>query len=73
MLGHFAFMTKPSIEKLFYRPAEAALAIGCSRRTIYNYADKGLLTIERIEGMAVISRDQLVGLPSRCVSQASIS
>lgn len=58
-------MTKSleNVHKLFYRPDEAADALGCCRRTIYNYATRGRITIEKIEGLAVIPREQLIGLP----------
>lgn len=49
-------------DKLYYRPHEAAKALGCSRRTIYNYHYRGLIEIEKIQGLAVISRDQLVSI-----------
>lgn len=52
-------------DKLYYRPAEAARALGCSRRTIYNYHERGILTIEKVQGLAVISRDQLVNIERR--------
>lgn len=52
-------------DKLYYRPAEAAKALGCCRRTIYNYHDRGVLLIEKVQGLAVISRDQLITIERR--------
>lgn len=55
-------MTQPT-EKQLYRPQEAAKLIGVCKRTIDNYAVKGLLTRKKIGfHVTVYDRDELLGL-----------
>ena len=53
--------TSPN-DKLFYRPAEAAAAVGVSVRTIYNLIAQGQLRPKHIGFCTVIPRDQLLAL-----------
>jgi excisionase family DNA binding protein len=54
--------SQPQSEKLFFRVSEAALAIGVSRRTVYNLISTGRLTPKKIGGCTVFARDQLLAL-----------
>jgi excisionase family DNA binding protein len=52
-------LAKQVIERLAYRPGEAAVAIGISRRRIYDLMDDGSIPYRQVGGVRLISRATL--------------
>jgi excisionase family DNA binding protein len=52
------------VERIAYSPAQAAEAIGCSRKHIYTLIDQGILRPVKVGHLTRISADQLTALVS---------
>jgi excisionase family DNA binding protein len=57
-------VSTPTVDKIAYRPKEAAAAIGLSRARIYELMAEGRLAYTQVDGTRLIPRtelDKLVG------------
>lgn len=53
---------QPTVDRLAYRPAEAARMLGISRAKLYQFLADGTLPSVKLDGSRLITRQALEGL-----------
>lgn len=58
-------MTDPNPDRLTYRPAELARALGVEKSTVYRWMESGVVPSVKIEGVRLIRAEDVRALLAR--------